>query len=489
MLYLPLPNNLLEYKSYGPHLFIVPVRSLETHELLPGIIAGDIGPKAYGGFGMLDNGYIHFSDVRIPLENMLMKHAKVTPMGEYIPAKHDKLSYGSMVALRAAIPASIGLSLAKAVTIAIRYCIHRRQFSDVKGGPERQVITYASVKHRLFPLLASSYAYIIAGRELWSLYQKMLEDIVQRGNVESLAEMHCLSTAVKVKSSMDCTKGIEEARKAMGGHGYSHMSGIGHLFANSTPAQTYEGDNYVIAQQTARSLLKHVAKLRSQGGNSYTLPASSSYLQTTLIAPSKFSAQRSAVRNTADWFNHAHQIAALEHRAAYLVSELGMDVSSGGKEWAAYSWVCFRVATAHADVFCASAFHHAISSAHTSLSEDARQALELLCTIHTLHTLVDALPELFECGYINATQSRLLRKALDEAVCMRMTVEAAVKLIDAFAFTDYEMGGSALGREDGKVYEEMWRIVRERAGEEEKFRDGCLEIIRHYVGGNGKPKL
>jgi len=241
VLHLPLPGNPLEYKPYGPHLFIVPVRSLKTHEPLPGITIGDIGPKAYGGFGTVDNGYVRFREVRIPRENMLMRHAQVTLTGEYVRPAHDKLSYGSMVALRAGIPVNLGWSLARAVTIALRYCIHRRQFAATPDGPEQPVITYASVKHRLYPLLATSYAYIIAGRELWAMYQKMLEEVVQRGNMESLAEMHSLSTALKVKSSTDCAKGLEEARKCMGGHGYSHMSGIGPLFANATASQTYEG--------------------------------------------------------------------------------------------------------------------------------------------------------------------------------------------------------------------------------------------------------
>jgi acyl-CoA oxidase len=67
------------------------------------------------------------------------------------------------------------------------------------------------------------------------MYLRMLEDVMQRGNLEMLAEMHSLSTEVKLKSSMDCVSGIEEARTAMGGHGYSPMSGIGPLFANATP--------------------------------------------------------------------------------------------------------------------------------------------------------------------------------------------------------------------------------------------------------------
>lgn len=241
ILQLPSPSGSIGYKSYGPHLFIVPLRSQTTHEPLPGVTVGTLGPKSYGGFGMVDNGYVHLNDVRIPLENMLNRHSQVTPAGDYIPAKHDKLSYGSMVALRAGIPADEAWKLARAITIAIRYCVYRRQFSEKKGDVERQVITYASVQHRLYPILAQTYAFIISGRELFSMYLKMNEAIVQRGDVSMLAEMHSLSTALKCKVSSDCARSIEEARKCLGGHGFSHMSGIGPLFASAVPSQTYEG--------------------------------------------------------------------------------------------------------------------------------------------------------------------------------------------------------------------------------------------------------
>ena len=32
-------------KSFGPHPFIVQIRDMETHQPLPGITVGDIGPK------------------------------------------------------------------------------------------------------------------------------------------------------------------------------------------------------------------------------------------------------------------------------------------------------------------------------------------------------------------------------------------------------------------------------------------------------------
>lgn len=39
-------------------------------------MVGDIGPKF--GFSEVDNGFLKLENVRIPLDNMLMKYAKVT---------------------------------------------------------------------------------------------------------------------------------------------------------------------------------------------------------------------------------------------------------------------------------------------------------------------------------------------------------------------------------------------------------------------------
>lgn len=46
-----------------------------TVRMLIGITVGDIGPKF--GFTAIDNGFVQFSKVRIPRDNMLMKFSKV----------------------------------------------------------------------------------------------------------------------------------------------------------------------------------------------------------------------------------------------------------------------------------------------------------------------------------------------------------------------------------------------------------------------------
>jgi acyl-CoA oxidase len=227
-------------QNHGPHLFIVPVRSPKTLTSLANIEVGDIGSKAFNGMASADNGFIRFHHVRIPRGNMLARYSQVTPRGKYITPKHAKLSYGSMVTLRVGVVNAEAWNLARAVTIAVRYTTVRRQFSSTTTE-EDQVITYSSVKHRLFPLLGVAVGYIFAARGLMQTYEEMLSDIDVHGESRLLAEVHALSSGLKACSTWDCVAGIEDCRKACGGHGFSAYAGIGHIWANSVASQTYEG--------------------------------------------------------------------------------------------------------------------------------------------------------------------------------------------------------------------------------------------------------
>jgi acyl-CoA oxidase len=147
-----------------------------------------------------------------------------------------------MITLRVAVINTEAWNLARSLTIAVRYTTIRRQFSlNGEGREEEQVINYSSVKFRLFPLIGVAFAYIFAAKGLIMQYMEMLEELNTRGESRRLAEVHALSSGLKACSTWDCLAGIEECRKACGGHGYSAYAGIGHIWANGVASQTYEG--------------------------------------------------------------------------------------------------------------------------------------------------------------------------------------------------------------------------------------------------------
>lgn len=87
-------------KDIGVQTFVIPIRDPLTYKPLPGVEVGDMGPKL--GFLRADNGYVAFSNVRIPRKNMLMKYTEVTRNGEVkVQSKQAvKFGYGSMLYLR-----------------------------------------------------------------------------------------------------------------------------------------------------------------------------------------------------------------------------------------------------------------------------------------------------------------------------------------------------------------------------------------------------
>ena len=118
---------IIDNKNKGVHSFIVPIRDKDL-KLLPGVDAGDIGPKF--GFHSKDNGYLILNKVRIPRENMLRRFISVTKEGK-IKAKGDpKVSYATMMEIRRHISCAWPKAYTQAITIATRYSMFRRQFKD-----------------------------------------------------------------------------------------------------------------------------------------------------------------------------------------------------------------------------------------------------------------------------------------------------------------------------------------------------------------------
>jgi acyl-CoA oxidase len=144
-LLVPKPEDSKEYVNHGPQPFIVQIRDMKTHEPLPGIAVGDIGPKY--GYAPMDNGYMLFDHLNVPHSAMLSRYSMVDPNTcTYSKPANPAVVYGSLTAVRAKIVMRARLVLARAVTVAVRYTAIRRQFSDrddnSPGAVELSVLDY-----------------------------------------------------------------------------------------------------------------------------------------------------------------------------------------------------------------------------------------------------------------------------------------------------------------------------------------------------------
>lgn len=66
-----------------------------------------------------------------------------------------------------------------------------------------------------------------------------MSDRLQKGDTSLLAEMHAITSGLKVLVSSTGIQDLEVARRSMGGHGYSAFSGLGRLYADYLPSATY----------------------------------------------------------------------------------------------------------------------------------------------------------------------------------------------------------------------------------------------------------
>lgn len=257
---------ILSGKDHGNHLFLVQLRSLDTHQLMPGVEIYELGPKVFQGLLGMDNGALRFNKVRVPRSQMLARNAQVTREGAYLPSSNPHHSKGSMVTVRALMAEITGFSLLKGVAVAYIYTNFRRQFkprtASASAEPgveveETKVFNYASVRYRLLPLLSKGVALVLVGRHIKGSYDEYIKAAVQTGDTAALEDLHLQTVGAKVYATEITGHGIETCRILCGGHGFSALSGFGRMYGNAISAVTYEGDNYVLAQQVPRAILKH----------------------------------------------------------------------------------------------------------------------------------------------------------------------------------------------------------------------------------------
>lgn len=456
-------------KNYGPHPFVVPIRDLKTHEPLPNVHVGDIGPKF--GYNTMDNGFLLFKNVKIPHINMLARFSSIEPnTNKYVRPSNPSLIYGTLTYIRSSIVLQSGSVLARGVTIATRYCAVRRQFQD-RDAPatetgENQVLNYTMVQVRLLPLLAATYALHFTGRGMINMYNQNQKRMNSTAAPESrrapgpeelnagtdlLADLHATSCALKALASTTAAEGLEVCRRACGGHGYSSFSGIGTWYADYLPTVTWEGDNYMLTQQVSRYLLKSArAVLKGNAGDNDTTRILSEFVRRRDIG-----AAFDVIGNDDDL------VAAFAWRVSFLTFEALRHRDEDKQSWNSLLVDFWRLSTAHAQYMVVKNFHEALKDSNTTKSIDSNTVsiLHKLFRLYALNTLEKEASEFYSSAAVTVRQITLARTKAVMTLLEEIRPHA-LRLVDAWKFPDWQLD-SSLGRYDGNVYEDMFHRASE----------------------------
>ncbi|RLV90226.1 Acyl-coenzyme A oxidase [Spathaspora sp. JA1] len=269
---------IVDGEDYGVKTFIVPLRD-SNHDLMPGISVGDIGSKM--GREGIDNGWIQFSNVRIPRFFMLQKFCKVTREGDVTLPPLEQLSYSALLGGRVMMVLDSYRMIARMSTIALRYAIGRRQFKGDNVDPddeealETQLLDYPLHQKRLLPYLAAAYVVAAGALRVEQTIEETLselDDAVDQNDeraimksIDSMKSLFIDSGSLKSTCTWLAAESIDQCRQACGGHGYSAYSGFGRANNDFAVQCTWEGDNNVLSLSIGKPLVKHIISIQDEG--------------------------------------------------------------------------------------------------------------------------------------------------------------------------------------------------------------------------------
>uniref|UniRef100_A0A2M4BF32 Acyl-coenzyme A oxidase n=1 Tax=Anopheles marajoara TaxID=58244 RepID=A0A2M4BF32_9DIPT len=447
-------------QHHGLNAFVVPIRDPATLNAYPGVMVGDLGPKA--GLQGVDNGFVMFRQYRIPRDNLLARTGDVdAETGAFVspikdPSRRFGASLGALSGGRVGICGIGNVYLTKAISIALRYSAARKQFGPDDGSDEEwPVLEYQSQQFRLFPHLAANF--VVRVFNLWfnKAYGDMQLAMLSGENVASVGmEVHALSSAAKPVCTWAARDGVQECREACGGHGYLKLSTIGDLRGNNDPNCTYEGENNVLIQQASNWLLSVRAK-----GNDRFAQVSPLGSATFLAHSEQIRGRRATWTTPAEAGTLSNLISAMDWLVVYLLEETYQKVTElkqrGKSSFEArndsQSYYARTLSIAYGERMLLQVYSKFLANLEPG---NERQTLERLGVLYGAGIALKHIGLFYQGGYFAQQPNgmALLQQVVLEL--LPLIKREAIALVDAIAPPDFILN-SPLGMSDGDVYRHM----------------------------------
>lgn len=323
----------IEGQAYGVHAFLVPIRD-SNGAAMPGVHIEDCGEKA--GLHGVDNGRLRFTQVRIPRLNLLDRFAQVAPDGTYrspitSPTKRFFTMISTLVLGRVTLAAAATAVSKNALSIALRYGEQRRQFG-AEGAPEQAILDYQTHQRRLMPRLACTLALNFAYQDLSLRCVDSLDSEEGRRRVESLA------AGLKAWGTWHAFDTVQQCRESCGGQGYLAANRFGDMRSDLDVFLTFEGDNTVLMQLVAKSLLTDFRHQFSEMGFVGLLQYLSRRATEAVSAWNPLVTRSVDATHLRDFDFHLRAFKAREnHLLTRVAGRLKRMIESGSEPWSAFN--------------------------------------------------------------------------------------------------------------------------------------------------------
>ena len=445
----------------GVHAFMTPIRD-DHGRPCAGVSIEDCGHKA--GLNGVDNGRLAFHQVRLPREALLDRYGQVAADGSYTsPIENQTRRFftmlGTLVQGRVSVSGAAVSASKVALTIAIRYGLVRRQFKPPGGDEEVVILDFLQHQRRLLPALATTYALHFAQEELIAQLHEVFSADTNTDQSDDLArrKLETLAAGVKTLTTWHATQTIQTCREACGGAGYLSVNRLPQLKADTDVFTTFEGDNTVLLQLVAKTLLTNYQSEFGELDTIGTVRFIADQVVETVIE--RISARSLGQRlldalpgrdEETDLLDRSHQLALFAWREKHMLDgvtrRIRAGISDGQDAFTVFNNAQDHVlaaARAHLDRVVLELFDAAVQRCG---EDEVRDVLSTLCDLHALSILERDRAWFLEHGRLTAPRAKAVISTVNE-LCGRVR-PLAETLVDAFAIPDVVLAAPiALGDE------------------------------------------
>ena len=301
---------------------------------------------------------------------------------------------------------------------------------------------YRTHQRRLLPALASTYALSFAQQrlvgELHAVFTADDPDDRRKRELETLA------AGVKAVATWHATETIQTCREACGGAGYLRANRFAALKADTDVFTTFEGDNTILLQLAAKSLLTDYRDAFGELdplGTAQFVAGQALEMLTERTALRKLADSLLPGRDDdADLLARKTQLELFRWRYEHLLAGAARRLKGGidaGRDPFTVLVDCqdhvVETARAWVDLVVLEAF---------AAKAEGVPVLERLCSLHALHRIEAERGYYQEHGRLTGTRSKAVIKAVN-ALCAELRPDART-LVDAFGIPENALGDAKL---------------------------------------------
>jgi acyl-CoA oxidase len=319
----------------------------------------------------------------------------------------------------------------------------RTQFHAPDSDEEVILLDYTQHQRRLLPALATTYALHFAQEELVA----QLHEVFSNPDADELArrQLETLAAGVKSSTTWHATSTIQMCREACGGAGYLSVNRLPQLKADTDVFTTFEGDNTVLMQLVAKTLLTN---FRDDFGTLDTLGMVRFVADQVVETIVERTSARAIVLRLLDAFpgrdeevsilDRGWQLDMVTFREKHILEgvtrRMRKGMSDGEDAFDIFNNVQDHVllaAQAHLDREIVELFVQAIDRC---TDEGAKALLEDLCSLHTLALIQRERGWFLEHGRLTPARAKAVTAAVND-LCHQIRPHARM-LVDAFGIPD-----------------------------------------------------